>query len=170
MAETGEPRLSDLVRSFLWKQGLSADVRRAEGFGPRHSSGTSGRETLNSEEETSMAFHVAGAALRQGCLAPHLSAETLEYHHDKHHNAYVNNLNGLDRRDRPGRQRRLEEIILGVRRRRLQQRRPGLEPHLLLELHEAGRRRRAAGRAGQAPSTATSARSTTSRRSSPRRR
>lgn len=28
-------------------------------------------------------------------LAPHLSAETLEYHHGKHHNAYVNNLNGL---------------------------------------------------------------------------
>jgi Fe-Mn family superoxide dismutase len=28
-------------------------------------------------------------------LAPHISAETLEYHHDKHHAAYVNNLNGL---------------------------------------------------------------------------
>ena len=28
-------------------------------------------------------------------LAPHISAETLEYHHDKHHAAYVANLNGL---------------------------------------------------------------------------
>ena len=28
-------------------------------------------------------------------LAPHLSAETLEYHHGKHHLAYVNNLNNL---------------------------------------------------------------------------
>ena len=28
-------------------------------------------------------------------LAPYLSAETLEYHHDKHHNAYVTNLNKL---------------------------------------------------------------------------
>ncbi|MBU0655890.1 MAG: superoxide dismutase [Fe] [Gammaproteobacteria bacterium] len=28
-------------------------------------------------------------------LAPHMSAETLEYHHDKHHNAYVTNLNNL---------------------------------------------------------------------------
>ena len=28
-------------------------------------------------------------------LAPHMSRETLEYHHGKHHNAYVNNLNGL---------------------------------------------------------------------------
>jgi Fe-Mn family superoxide dismutase len=28
-------------------------------------------------------------------LAPHISAETLEFHHDKHHAAYVNKLNGL---------------------------------------------------------------------------
>ena len=28
-------------------------------------------------------------------LEPHISAETLEYHHDKHHAAYVKNLNNL---------------------------------------------------------------------------
>lgn len=28
-------------------------------------------------------------------LVPHMSAETLEFHHDKHHNAYVVNLNNL---------------------------------------------------------------------------
>ena len=28
-------------------------------------------------------------------LQPHISAETLEYHHDKHHQAYVTNLNNL---------------------------------------------------------------------------
>lgn len=28
-------------------------------------------------------------------LAPHMSAETLEFHHSKHHNAYVTNLNNL---------------------------------------------------------------------------
>lgn len=31
----------------------------------------------------------------QDALAPHLSAETLEYHYGKHHNAYVVNLNKL---------------------------------------------------------------------------
>jgi Fe-Mn family superoxide dismutase len=31
----------------------------------------------------------------KNALAPHISAETLEYHHDKHHAAYVTNLNGL---------------------------------------------------------------------------
>jgi len=30
-----------------------------------------------------------------GALAPHLSAETLEFHHGKHHATYVTNLNGL---------------------------------------------------------------------------
>ena len=30
-------------------------------------------------------------------LAPHMSKETLEYHHDKHHNAYVTNLNALQK-------------------------------------------------------------------------
>ena len=28
-------------------------------------------------------------------LEPHISAETLDFHHDKHHNAYVTNLNNL---------------------------------------------------------------------------
>ena len=28
-------------------------------------------------------------------LAPHISAETIDYHYGKHHNSYVNNLNGL---------------------------------------------------------------------------
>ncbi len=33
----------------------------------------------------------------QDALAPHLSKETLEYHHGKHHNAYVVNLNNLQK-------------------------------------------------------------------------
>jgi superoxide dismutase, Fe-Mn family len=31
----------------------------------------------------------------KNALEPHISAETLEYHHGKHHNAYVTNLNNL---------------------------------------------------------------------------
>jgi Fe-Mn family superoxide dismutase len=31
----------------------------------------------------------------KNALEPHISAETLEYHHGKHHQAYVNNLNKL---------------------------------------------------------------------------
>ena len=31
----------------------------------------------------------------KNALEPHISAETLEFHHDKHHQAYVTNLNNL---------------------------------------------------------------------------
>lgn len=42
-----------------------------------------------------MAFKLPDLPYDKSALAPYLSAETLEYHHDKHHNAYVTNLNGL---------------------------------------------------------------------------
>ena len=43
----------------------------------------------------------------------YLSQETLEYHHDKHHNAYVTNLNGLiDGTENANKS--LEEIILAA--------------------------------------------------------
>ena len=42
-----------------------------------------------------MAFSLPPLPYDKSALAPHLSAETLEYHHDKHHAAYVNTLNKL---------------------------------------------------------------------------
>ena len=78
---------------------------------------------------------------------PHYSKETLEYHYGKHHNAYVVNLNNLQK-GTEFENMTLEEIIKKSSRRHLQQFGPDLEPHLLLELHEARRRRRAHRRAG----------------------
>ena len=42
-----------------------------------------------------MAFELPDLPYPKDGLSPHISAETLEYHHDKHHAAYVNNLNNL---------------------------------------------------------------------------
>ena len=42
-----------------------------------------------------MAFTLPPLPFAKDALAPHISAETLEYHYGKHHNAYVVNLNGL---------------------------------------------------------------------------
>jgi Fe-Mn family superoxide dismutase len=42
-----------------------------------------------------MAFTLPDLPYAKDALEPHISAETLEYHHGKHHNAYVTNLNGL---------------------------------------------------------------------------
>ena len=42
-----------------------------------------------------MAFELPALPFAKDALAPHISAETLDYHHGKHHNAYVVNLNGM---------------------------------------------------------------------------
>jgi superoxide dismutase, Fe-Mn family len=42
-----------------------------------------------------MAFELPKLPYPADALAPHISAETLEFHHGKHHAAYVNNLNNL---------------------------------------------------------------------------
>ena len=42
-----------------------------------------------------MTFKLPELPYEKDALAPHISPETLEYHHDKHHKAYVDNLNKL---------------------------------------------------------------------------
>jgi Fe-Mn family superoxide dismutase len=60
-----------------------------------------------------MAFTLPDLPYAKDALAPYLSQETLEYHHDKHHNAYVTNLNGLiEGTDNAGKS--LEDIIVAA--------------------------------------------------------
>ena len=57
-----------------------------------------------------MAFELPALPYAKDALEPHMSVETLEYHHGKHHNTYVVKLNGLV----PGSEyenKSLEEII-----------------------------------------------------------
>ncbi len=42
-----------------------------------------------------MAFELPALPYAKDALAPHISAETIDYHYGKHHNTYVVNLNGL---------------------------------------------------------------------------
>jgi len=58
-----------------------------------------------------MAFTLPNLPYAKDALAPHISAETLEYHHGKHHNAYVTNLNKL-LEGKPEASKSLEDIIL----------------------------------------------------------
>ena len=58
-----------------------------------------------------MAFVLPDLPYAKEELQPYLSAETLEFHHGKHHNAYVTNLNGLiEGTDFAG--KTLEEIVM----------------------------------------------------------
>ena len=58
-----------------------------------------------------MAFTLPPLPYDKKALAPHISEETLEYHHGKHHKAYVDNLNKL-LEGKPEASKSLEEVIL----------------------------------------------------------
>jgi superoxide dismutase, Fe-Mn family len=60
--------------------------------------------------DTQMAFTLPALPYAKDALAPHISAETLEFHYGKHHQTYVDKLNGLI----PGTEfegKTLEEIV-----------------------------------------------------------
>ena len=46
-------------------------------------------------EGEKMAHELPALPFDEGALAPHISAETLQFHYGKHHAAYVTNLNKL---------------------------------------------------------------------------
>jgi Fe-Mn family superoxide dismutase len=57
-----------------------------------------------------MAFELPKLPYAMDALKPHISAETLEFHHGKHHAAYVNNLNNLVK-GTPNEGKSVEEIV-----------------------------------------------------------
>ena len=57
-----------------------------------------------------MAFKLLPLPYDDTALEPHMSAKTLEFHHGKHHRAYVTNLNSLTQ-NTPLAAKSLESII-----------------------------------------------------------
>jgi superoxide dismutase, Fe-Mn family len=60
-----------------------------------------------------MAFELPPLPWSKEALAPHISAETIDFHYGKHHQAYVTNLNKLIE-GKPEASKSLEEIILAA--------------------------------------------------------
>jgi len=60
-----------------------------------------------------MAIELPALPFDKDALAPHISAETLDFHYGKHHQAYVNNLNGMIE-GAPEADKTLEEIIMSA--------------------------------------------------------
>jgi Fe-Mn family superoxide dismutase len=58
-----------------------------------------------------MSFELPALPYAKDALSPHISAETLEFHHGAHHNAYVTNLNNLIEGTAHA-EKSLEEIIM----------------------------------------------------------
>jgi len=57
-----------------------------------------------------MAFELPALPYAKDALAPHITAETLDFHHGKHHQAYVTNLNKMIE-GKPEASKSLEDII-----------------------------------------------------------
>ena len=58
-----------------------------------------------------MPFSLPPLPYEKNALAPHISAETLEFHYGKHHQAYVTNLNKLTE-GKPEADKSLEDVIM----------------------------------------------------------
>ena len=61
--------------------------------------------------QTNFPFILPNLPYTKDALAPHLTPETIDYHHGKHHNTYVTNLNNL-LENHALRGKSLEEVIL----------------------------------------------------------
>jgi Fe-Mn family superoxide dismutase len=71
--------------------------------------------TLFSTMEVAMPFELPPLPYAYDALVPHISKETMEYHHDKHHAAYVTNLNNA-LKDHPDLQNKtIEELLRGIK-------------------------------------------------------
>ena len=58
-----------------------------------------------------MAFSVPALSYPFNALEPHIDAKTMEIHHDKHHAAYVNNLNNAIKGKADLESKSIEELI-----------------------------------------------------------
>ena len=96
-----------------------------------------------------MAYEVPPLPYDYDALEPHIDEQTMQLHHDKHHQAYVDKANAaLEGTERDGKpvEEVLQNLVVAARRqagRRPQQRRRPLQPLAVLGVHGAGRRRRA---------------------------
>ena len=102
-----------------------------------------------------MAFQLPPLPYPNDALEPHIDAKTMEIHHDKHHAAYVNNLNAAiegscptSEQERRGPDREPQRGAGRHPHRGPQQRRRPRQSLVLLGDHGPERRRRAERRAG----------------------
>lgn len=66
----------------------------------------------NHSNQTSYPFNLPELPYSKNDFVPYFSSETFEYHHGKHHQAYITNLNNLLEKEPEWQKKSLEEIII----------------------------------------------------------
>ncbi len=99
-----------------------------------------------------MAHEVPPLPYAYNALEPHIDEQTMRIHHDKHHAAYVNNLNAALEKAPELQQKSVDDLVRGINTRAgrdphrgPQQRRRPRQPHDVLGAHGPGQGRRADG-------------------------
>src|SRR5664279_6305783 len=81
-------------RKFLFNSGVvSAGLLSAGQVAPGLLHGGTKSDSYLKMEDTHVAFTVPPLTYSFDALEPYIDAKTMEIHHDKHHGAYVTNLN-----------------------------------------------------------------------------
>ena len=169
-----------MLESLVDGQGRKPDRRPRAGEEPgaaRARSDARGREPTPriTTEGVSMAHAVPPLPYDYNALEPHIDEQTMRIHHDKHHAAYVNNLNAALEKYPELQQKSIEDLLQGHQHgagghphRGAQQRRRARQPHAVLGDHGSGQGRHAVRRARRRDQRRASPASTASRSSSPR--
>jgi len=98
----------EIDRRTIFKSLLVAGVTLASG---RAMAATSDMLSLTPKKEAIMTFTLPELPYAKNALEPYISEKTLDFHHGKHHNAYVVNLNNLLKENTELSGKSLEEII-----------------------------------------------------------
>ena len=112
--------------------------------------------SFSNPKEESMAHEVPALPYSFDALEPHIDARTMEIHHDKHHAAYVTNLNKALEGHADLQKKSVEDLLRDIKtvpediRAAVQNNGGGHANHTLFwTIMSSGRRRRARGRPGR---------------------
>ncbi len=103
-------------RSFIKNMPLIASASAAVvGCSPKVTKKASENSLSNNKNnKTIMAFELPALAYAPAALEPHVDAKTMEIHHDKHHAAYVLNLNNAVAAEASAQGKSLEELMTNI--------------------------------------------------------
>ena len=107
-------RRNFLITSGVGALGLATFASCNKNQPPTVPAQTESTTPTQPKEALAMTISLPALPYAFSALEPHLSAENLELHHSKHHNAYVTNLNKLIADGKADGQQSLEELIMAA--------------------------------------------------------